>query len=98
MGRKLNNMKNTTLENLSFNEIFAVINKLQAENNALKSEMLSLKMKLGSYKNVLGTEQEAQLAKQAAMVQNEEETLAFEDLVGPMPADIDDDFTPEMKI
>jgi len=90
-------MKNTTLENLSFNEIFAVINKLQEENESLKNEITKVKIQLGSYKNLLGSEQEAQLAKQAAMVQNEEEALRFEDLVADMPPNLDDNFTPEMK-
>lgn len=91
-------MNRSTFDNLSYNETFAMLNKLQAENSALKSELLAAKMKLGSYKNVLGTEEEAQLAKQASMVQNEEEAITFEDLVAEMPPNLDDDFTPQIKI
>jgi len=75
--------------------MFAIINRLQSEVQELKSELLSAKMKIGSYKNAVGTEEEAQLAKQAAMMQNDEETLSFEDLVADMPKDIDDDFAPD---
>lgn len=91
-------MNRSTFDNLSYNETFAMLNKLQAENSALKSELLAAKMQLSSYKNVLGTEEEAQLERQAAIIQNEEETITLDDLIGPIPADLDDDFTPQMKI
>lgn len=92
-------MKRSTFNDLSLNEMFAIINRLQSENTKQKSELLAAQQKIATYEDAIGTEQDAQLAKQAAMVQNEEEAFSFEDLIANIPIDtFDDDFTPEMKI
>lgn len=75
--------------------MFAMINRLQAEKTQLKSELLAAERKLAIYQGAIGTEEEAQLAKQAAIIEGQANAITFEELTAGAP--IDDDFTPEMK-
>ena len=96
MGRKLKKMERSKFNELSINEIFAYLNKKQAEIQALKSELLAAKQKIATYQDAIGTEEEAQLAKQAAILEGQAQTITLEDLCADMPADIDaDGFAPD---
>ena len=96
MGHKLKKMERSKFNELSITEIFTYLNKKQAEIQALKSELLAAKQKIATYQDAIGTEEEAQLAKQAAILEGQAQTITLEDLCADMPADIDaDGFAPD---
>jgi hypothetical protein len=86
-------MKRSTFNDLSLNEMFAIINRLQSENTKQKSELLAAQQKIATYEDAIGTEQEAQLAKQAAIIEGQSNAITFEELTAGAP--VDDFFAPD---
>lgn len=93
-------MKREVFNDMSGNEIFAMINRLQRENARLSSEGLALKEKIEIYKTSAGTIEEAEISFQSHIQQNgQRQEITFEELTGSMPSELlEDDFTPEMKL
>lgn len=85
-------MTRSTFNDLSLNEMFAMINRLQAENTKQKSELLAAQQKIATYESAMGNEEEVQLLKQDAILQGAAQPLTFEELTAGAP--IDDDFAP----
>jgi len=73
--------------------MFAIINKLQAEKTELKCELLAAERKIATYEDAIGTEQDAQLSKQAAIIEGQSNAITFEELTAGAP--VDDYFAPD---
>lgn len=76
--------------------MFAIINRLQSENTKQKSELLSAQQKIATYEDLHGNEQDAQLSKQAEIIEGQSNAITFEELTAGPP--VDDYFAPDSVI